>query len=177
MLIGHSLWACCCIKAVVVHAGANQYTCPRYCTEACFKAIGDITTTVNKGRQAGSIRSLCIWDVYGLNLVFMFHSFLPACFRKLEVDTMRAILKKELNQVIVEPRSPTALLSGSDVLFTGREFFVGLSAHTNTEGAVAVASTWPEYPCTPIKVQQQWWDSELCSFNSNFALLRTYEAR
>ena len=67
---------------------------------------------------------------------------------------MRAILKKELNQVIVEPRSPAALLSGSDVLFTGREFFVGLSSHTNTEGAVAVASTWPEYPCTPVKVSQ-----------------------
>jgi hypothetical protein len=66
---------------------------------------------------------------------------------------MRAILKKELHQVILEPRSPKALLCGSDVLFTGREFFVGLSTHTNTEGAVAVASTWPEYPCTPIKVR------------------------
>jgi dimethylargininase len=73
--------------------------------------------------------------------------------RQVEVDTMRAVLKKELNQSIVDPRwSSTALLSGSDVLFTGREFFVGLSNHTNMEGAVAVASTWPEYPCTPIKV-------------------------
>jgi dimethylargininase len=73
--------------------------------------------------------------------------------RQVEVDTMRAVLKKELNQSIVDPRwSSTALLSGSDVLFTGREFFVGLSNHTNMEGAVAVASTWPEYPCTPIKI-------------------------
>jgi len=73
--------------------------------------------------------------------------------RKSEVDTVRAILRKELNQVIVEPKAATALLCGSDVLFTGREFFVGLSTWTNTEGAVAVASTWPEYPCTPIKIE------------------------
>lgn len=76
-----------------------------------------------------------------------------AKIRQIEVDTMRAVLRKELNQAVVEPRwSATALLSGSDVLFTGREFFVGLSDHTNMEGALAVASTWPEYPCTPIKV-------------------------
>ena len=77
-----------------------------------------------------------------------------AKIRQVEVDTMRAVLRKELNQAVVDPRwSPTALLSGSDVLFTGREFFVGLSCHTNMEGALAVASTWPEYPCTPIKVR------------------------
>ena len=73
--------------------------------------------------------------------------------RQIEVDTMRAVLKKELNQTIVDPPwTNSALLNGSDVLFTGREFFVGLSDHTNMEGALAVASTWPEYPCTPIKV-------------------------
>ena len=70
----------------------------------------------------------------------------------LQVDTMRAVLKKELNQTIAEPESAKALLSGSDVFFTGREFFIGLSNHTNTDGAMAVATTWPEYPCTPIKV-------------------------
>ena len=72
--------------------------------------------------------------------------------RKPEVDTMRAVLKKELDQSIAEPESAKAMLNGSDVFFTGREFFVGVSNHTNTEGAVAVASTWPEYPCTPVKV-------------------------
>jgi len=73
--------------------------------------------------------------------------------RKPEVDTMRAVLRKELNQTIAEPESPKALLSGSDVFFTGREFFIGLSNHTNTDGAMAVATTWPEYPCTPIKIE------------------------
>ncbi len=68
---------------------------------------------------------------------------------------MKAVLRKELGQTVVEPTSPAALLSGADVLFTGREFFVGLSQWTNTEGAVAVAATWPEYPCTPVKVRKE----------------------
>ena len=84
--------------------------------------------------------------------------------RKPEVDTMRAVLRKELDQAIAEPESPKALLNGSDVFFTGREFFVGLSTHTNTEGAVAVASTWPEYPCTPIKVSRDF--LEPCLYSS-----------
>ena len=69
-----------------------------------------------------------------------------------QVENVKAVLRKELGQSVVEPSSSKALLSGSDVLFTGREFFVGISQSTNTEGAVAVAATWPEYPCTPVKV-------------------------
>ena len=82
--------------------------------------------------------------------------------RQVEVDTMRAVLKKELNQTIVDPPwTNNALLSGSDVLFTGREFFVGLSDHTNMEGALAVASTGPEYTCTAIKGRYQLSHQEL----------------
>ena len=36
-----------------------------------------------------------------------------------------------------------ATLDGSDVLFTGREFFVGLSKRTNILGAKALASAFP----------------------------------
>lgn len=35
-----------------------------------------------------------------------------------------------------------ATLEGSDVLFTGREFFVGISAHTNHRGADVLADTF-----------------------------------
>lgn len=35
-----------------------------------------------------------------------------------------------------------ATLEGSDVLFTGREFFVGLSSHTNRGGAKVLADTF-----------------------------------
>lgn len=55
--------------------------------------------------------------------------------------------------MVVEPESAAARLAGSDVLFTGREFFVGVGGATNMEGALAVAATWPEFPCTPVKVE------------------------
>lgn len=35
----------------------------------------------------------------------------------------------------------------------GREFFIGITKWTNESGACAVASAFPEYPCTPIKVE------------------------
>lgn len=72
--------------------------------------------------------------------------------RQREADSMKIILKKELDIPIVEMPYPNAVLDGGDVLFTGREFFVGLSERTNEEGARSVATTFPEYPCTPIKI-------------------------
>lgn len=69
--------------------------------------------------------------------------------------SVRAVLKKELGLTVVDLESPEARLSGSDVLFTGREFFVGIGFGTNTEGALAVAATWPEYPCIPVKLEGQ----------------------
>ncbi|GAB6023413.1 hypothetical protein CHUAL_008200 [Chamberlinius hualienensis] len=72
--------------------------------------------------------------------------------RRKEVDTMRAILKKELQLPIVEIKDEAATIDGGDVLFTGKEFFVGISSRTNEAGARAVAAAFPEYPVTPIKV-------------------------
>ncbi|XP_046395745.1 N(G),N(G)-dimethylarginine dimethylaminohydrolase 1 isoform X1 [Ischnura elegans] len=70
-----------------------------------------------------------------------------------EVETVRAVLKKELDLPIVEIADESAKLDGGDVLFTGREFFVGLSEWTNEAGARAVAAAFPEFPCTPVKVR------------------------
>ncbi|CAG0879613.1 unnamed protein product, partial [Darwinula stevensoni] len=75
-----------------------------------------------------------------------------AASRKRETEAIRAVLKKELNLYIMEVTDPNATLDGGDVLFTGREFFVGLSTNTNEGGAAAVASAFPEFPCTPIKL-------------------------
>ena len=53
-------------RPLVLNPGANQYTGPACGTKKCFiaaAASGDITTTVNKGRQAGPMSSLL--DVYG----------------------------------------------------------------------------------------------------------------
>nr|CAD7201551.1 unnamed protein product [Timema douglasi] len=69
------------------------------------------------------------------------------------VETIRAVLKKELDLPIVEIGDESAKLDGGDVLFTGREFFVGLSEWTNEAGARAVAAAFPEFPCTPVKVR------------------------
>lgn len=53
---------------------------------------------------------------------------------------------------LVEIADPKAKLEGGDVLFTGKEFFVGISDFTNEAGARAVANAFPEFPCVPIKV-------------------------
>ncbi|GLV32192.1 uncharacterized protein CBL_11851 [Carabus blaptoides fortunei] len=71
-----------------------------------------------------------------------------------EVETIRVVLKKELDLPIIEISDQDAKLDGGDVLFTGKEFFVGLSEWTNEAGARAVAAAFPEYPCTPVKVTE-----------------------
>lgn len=66
------------------------------------------------------------------------------------------LLQKALTQcglsVITQNQFTKAKLSPSDVLFTGREFFVGLSDYTNEDGASFIAETFPEFPCTPVKM-------------------------
>lgn len=73
-------------------------------------------------------------------------------FKKFQVENVRAILRKELDLALVEIADPKAKLEGGDVLFTGKEFFVGISEFTNEAGATAVARAFPEFPVCPIKV-------------------------
>ncbi|KAK9694444.1 Immunoglobulin I-set domain [Popillia japonica] len=77
-----------------------------------------------------------------------------AAHRSKEVETIRVVLKKELDLPIIEISDPNARIDGGDVLFTGQEFFVGISEWTNEAGARALAAAFPEYPCTPIKVPE-----------------------
>jgi len=72
--------------------------------------------------------------------------------RRNEAIIMKSILQKEIGLPIVELSDPNATIDGGDVLFTGREFFVGLSTRTNIAGARGLAAAFPEYPCTPVKV-------------------------
>lgn len=69
-----------------------------------------------------------------------------------EINEVKQIVKSELNLPIIEINDETALLNGGDVLWTGREIFVGLSNETNEAGARAVAAAFPEYSVTPVKV-------------------------
>lgn len=72
--------------------------------------------------------------------------------RQKESVIMKAIIQKELGIPIVEISDQTAIIDGGDVLFTGREFFVGISSRTNLAGARGLAAAFPEYPCTPVKI-------------------------
>lgn len=81
-------------------------------------------------------------------LFFLFFGF--------QLETIRSVAKKELDLPVTEIKDEEAKLDGGDVLFTGREFFVGLTERTNEAGAKAVAATFPEYSCIPITVTGQY---------------------
>ena len=70
--------------------------------------------------------------------------------RRGESARMKSTLE-ELGLVVAEMKPPAAL-DGGDVLFTGREFLVGLSKRTNQAGIETLAKTFPSYPVTGISV-------------------------
>ncbi|ESN91638.1 hypothetical protein HELRODRAFT_96321 [Helobdella robusta] len=72
--------------------------------------------------------------------------------RQGELAVVRQVLRKEIGMKIVEIDTEKALVEGGDVLFTGREIFVGLSTRTNMLGAQAVGRAFPEYPTNIVKV-------------------------
>lgn len=64
----------------------------------------------------------------------------------MQAEAVRRVMS-ELNLTVVEMGSEEgntagATLEGSDVLFTGKEFFVGISSHTNQRGAEVLADTF-----------------------------------
>ncbi|KAK2181994.1 hypothetical protein NP493_372g03000 [Ridgeia piscesae] len=72
--------------------------------------------------------------------------------RQGELAVVRQVLRKELGLKIVEVESDKASLEGGDVLWTGREIYVGISGRTNSLGAQAVAKAFPEYSTTIVEV-------------------------
>ncbi|KAF5899891.1 N(G),N(G)-dimethylarginine dimethylaminohydrolase 2-like, partial [Clarias magur] len=71
--------------------------------------------------------------------------------RRQETESVRRVLT-ELNLTLVEMDDDGATLEGSDVLFTGREFFVGLSKHTNQRGAEILANTFRDFAVSMVPV-------------------------
>lgn len=69
-----------------------------------------------------------------------------------EIKDVKQFVRMELNLPIIEIHDENAILNAGDVLWTGREIFVGLSNETNEAGARAVAAAFPEYSVTPVKV-------------------------
>ncbi|XP_041738851.1 N(G),N(G)-dimethylarginine dimethylaminohydrolase 2-like [Coregonus clupeaformis] len=76
--------------------------------------------------------------------------------RRSEAEAVRRVML-ELNLTVVEMGeeeggSAGATLEGSDVLFTGREFFVGISSHTNHRGAEVLADTFRDFAVSTVPV-------------------------
>jgi dimethylargininase len=73
-----------------------------------------------------------------------------AISRRGEEHAMRDALV-DLGVEVVAIEAP-GTLDGGDVLFTGREIFVGLSTRTNEEGARQLAAIFPQFPIRTIRV-------------------------
>uniref|UniRef100_A0A8C1FSP0 DDAH family member 2, ADMA-independent n=1 Tax=Cyprinus carpio carpio TaxID=630221 RepID=A0A8C1FSP0_CYPCA len=76
--------------------------------------------------------------------------------RRAEAEAVRRVLS-ELKLTVVEMGdeeggSGGATLEGSDVLFTGKEFFVGISKHTNHRGAEVLADTFKDFAVSTVPV-------------------------
>ncbi|XP_069771692.1 N(G),N(G)-dimethylarginine dimethylaminohydrolase 1-like [Narcine bancroftii] len=82
--------------------------------------------------------------------------------RPLEVETVKPILQ-ELKLRVVEVTDEAATLDGSDVLFTGREFFVGISKWTNQEGAKFVADAFKDFSVSAVKIPEPHHLKSFCS--------------
>ncbi|XP_050818152.1 N(G),N(G)-dimethylarginine dimethylaminohydrolase 1 isoform X1 [Gopherus flavomarginatus] len=82
--------------------------------------------------------------------------------RRKEVDAMKRALES-LNLNIVEMTDENATLDGGDVLFTGREFFVGLSKRTNQRGAEILADTFKDYAVSTVPVYDSLHLKSFCS--------------
>ncbi len=67
-----------------------------------------------------------------------------------KTELIKSILKKE-GLTIIEITDQQSNIDASDVLYTGREFFVGLSKYTNFSGAKALASAFPDIPVALVK--------------------------
>ncbi|XP_044288392.1 N(G),N(G)-dimethylarginine dimethylaminohydrolase 1 isoform X2 [Varanus komodoensis] len=79
-----------------------------------------------------------------------------------KVEAMKRALES-LNLNIVEMTDDHATLDGGDVLFTGREFFVGLSKRTNRRGAEILADTFKDYAVSTVPVSDSLHLKSFCS--------------
>ncbi|XP_010080815.1 PREDICTED: N(G),N(G)-dimethylarginine dimethylaminohydrolase 1-like, partial [Pterocles gutturalis] len=79
-----------------------------------------------------------------------------------KVEAMKRVLES-LNLNIVEMVDENATLDGGDVLFTGREFFVGLSRRTNQRGAEILADTFKDYAVSTVPVHDSLHLKSFCS--------------
>ena len=72
------------------------------------------------------------------------------------ISEIRLMLKELTWSIVDTPEKEhgkTVVLEGSDVLYTGKEIFVGLRKHgTNIEGALVVGRVFADLPVIPITI-------------------------
>ncbi|XP_078591710.1 N(G),N(G)-dimethylarginine dimethylaminohydrolase 1-like [Branchiostoma floridae x Branchiostoma japonicum] len=77
----------------------------------------------------------------------------PCKARRKEVDAVEKCLKS-LGIKTHRMFDKKAILEGGDVLFTGKEFFAGISSKSNAAGHKILAETFPEFPVHSIPVEE-----------------------
>lgn len=110
----------CEVNIIELQEDEDYKDCP--CVEDCAVVIGGVALITRPGLKS----------------------------RQGETKEIRRVLKNDLRLRIAEITNPDAILDGGDVLFTGKEIFVGIGHNTNEKGAVAVAESFPEYFVIPI---------------------------
>ncbi|XP_063795009.1 N(G),N(G)-dimethylarginine dimethylaminohydrolase 1 isoform X2 [Pseudophryne corroboree] len=96
--------------------------------------------------------------------------------RRGEVDAVKKALQ-DLQLNVVEMTDENATLDGGDVLFTGREFFVGLSKRTNQRGAEILADTFKDYAVSTVPVHDYLHLKSFCSMaGPNLIVIGSSEA-
>ncbi|XP_044157980.1 N(G),N(G)-dimethylarginine dimethylaminohydrolase 1 isoform X2 [Bufo gargarizans] len=94
----------------------------------------------------------------------------------LQVEAVKKALQ-DLQMNVVEMTDETATLDGGDVLFTGREFFVGLSKRTNQRGAEILADTFKDYAVSTVPVSDNLHLKSFCSMaGPNLIVIGSSEA-
>ncbi|XP_076454909.1 N(G),N(G)-dimethylarginine dimethylaminohydrolase 1-like isoform X1 [Babylonia areolata] len=86
--------------------------------------------------------------------------------RQGEVGEIRRVLKQDMRLIVKEVGDAKATLDGGDVLFTGKEIFVGVGKRTNPQGANAVAEAFPDHPVSMIDIT----NTELDHLKDGFAM-------
>ncbi|CAB3225975.1 unnamed protein product [Arctia plantaginis] len=118
------------------------------------RVLQELNINVIEINTTGNIREKLMME----DLAIICHGIavIPKDFSSPALNVNSKLLQKTLVEcgltVIVQEPHSTAKLSPADVLFTGREFFVGISDYTNENGASFIADSFPEFPCTPIKM-------------------------
>ncbi|XP_041069557.1 N(G),N(G)-dimethylarginine dimethylaminohydrolase 1-like [Carcharodon carcharias] len=113
-------------------------------------------------QEPGLPHSLCVEDIVVVQGDTALITRPGNPVRRKEVETVKNVLE-ELKLRVFEVTDEKATLDGSDVFFTGREFFVGISKWTNHKGAEYVANTFKDFTVSIVHIPEPHHLKSFCS--------------